>query len=72
MNANSTSVESMIQTSKRRLKLSYRKDGNLSEDFVAFQERKNLSYFRPEELATLGKGDKIHQRLEDLTTSGKE
>lgn len=47
------------------------KDGNLTEDFVTFQERKNLSYFTREELANLSKGNKIHQTLEDLT-SGKK
>jgi len=47
----------------------YGKDGNLTEDFVTFQERKYLSNFRPEELTTLRKGDNIHQILEDLTTA---
>lgn len=48
------------------------KDGSLTEDFVTFQDRENLSYFKPEELAALVKGAKVHHTLEDLTTRGKE
>jgi len=39
------------------------KNGNVSEDFITIVERKDLEYFKPEELAGLIKGEQVYQVL---------
>jgi len=37
------------------------KDGKVSEDFVTLLDRKDLTYFNPEELTPLLKGDEVYE-----------
>ncbi len=39
------------------------KNGNVTEDFVTIIERKDLEYFKPEELAGLIKGEQVYNVL---------
>lgn len=42
------------------------KDGNVNEDFVSFLDRKDLTYFKPEEQTSLIKEDQVYKVLKGL------
>ena len=42
------------------------KDGKVNEDFISFLDRKDLTYFKPEELTSLIKEDEVYKVLKNL------
>jgi uncharacterized protein len=47
------------------------KNGKINESFVAVQDRKDLTYFKPEELAALIKGEAVYQVFVSSKNSAK-